>query len=112
MRAPRPVPPLGGRVPPLQHVAREELLAGVEQDLAAGEVGPDGEQGQHVLELVAEAEGAAALVRAAAAPEAGGEQLVGQPVVDQPVERGLVGLDPQVAQRARPRSACVSASAC
>ena len=94
------------RVPPLQHVALEELLA----RRAAGSAGGPGpaasrEQGQHVLELVAKAEGAAALVGAAAAPEARGQQLVGQPVVDQPVERRLVGLDPQIAQRVGPDSA-------
>ena len=105
MRAPRPVPPLGGR-DATTAARRPRGTAGGRGAGSGGGRGRAGrEQGQHVLQLVAEAEGAAALARAAAAPQAGGEQLVGQPVVDQAVEGGLAGLDPQIAQRARPRSA-------
>ena len=85
---------------------------GVQQDLPSGEVRADREQRQHVLQLVAEAEGAAALVRPAAAPEPRGQQLVGQPVVDQPVERRLDGLDPQVTQRAGPEAPRLGKRSC
>src|SRR4051794_5313404 len=85
------------RVPPLQDIALQKLLAGVQQDLAARQLRACREQGQDVLELVAKAERAAALVGAATAPKPRGEQLVGQPVVDQPVERRLAGLDAQLA---------------
>ena len=94
-----------GRVPPLQDIALQELLAGVQQDLPAGEVRMRAEQGQHVLELIAKAERTAALVGAAAAPQPRGEHLVGQPVVDQPVERWLVGLECAILPACRPNSA-------
>ncbi len=66
-----------GLVPPLQDVAVVELLSGMEQDLGPGLVRPQIDEGQHVLELVAEAIGPAALLRSQAAPESGVEDLVG-----------------------------------
>ena len=48
---------------------------------------------QHVLQLIAEADGAAALVGADAAEQARGVELIGQPRIHQPVEIGPIGLD-------------------
>ena len=44
------------------------------------------DQGQHILQLIAEAEGAPGLVGRAARPEAAGQGLVHQPAVGQHVE--------------------------
>ena len=51
-------------MPPFQHVAFEELLAGVQHDLRPRETRFDERQRQHVLQLVAIAGRAAALVGA------------------------------------------------
>ena len=91
-----------GEVPPLEHVALGELHARVDDDLPARQRGIEEQQRQHVLQLVAEAEGAPALVRPGAAPEARGEALVGEPVVDEAVEGGIVGLDPDGADALGP----------
>ena len=111
MRWPSAGAPVGRDVPPLQHVAFGELLARVQHDLPARQAGVEEQERQHVLQLVAEAKGAAALVRAGAAPEARGEHLVGQPMVDQPIEGGLVGLDPDGAEALRPPGARGASSA-
>ncbi len=49
-------------MPPVLDVALDELAARGAQQMLAGEVGPSGDQGHDVLELIAEAEGAAGLV--------------------------------------------------
>ena len=94
MRSARPVPPPGA-VPPFDRVALDELAAGVQQQLPARQIGREKNQRQHVLQLVAIAGRAGALRRPGAAPQPRRQQLIGQPVVDEPVELRLVRLDPQ-----------------
>ena len=97
--------PVRRAMPPFQHVAFEELLAGMQQDLRAREPRLDEDQRQHVLQLIAEAERAAALVGADAAEQTRGHHLIGQPGVDQPVEVGAIGRHSNRAQTPRPMRA-------
>ena len=89
-------------MPPFQHVAFEELLAGVQHDLRPRQPRLEEREGQNVLKLVAVAGRAAALVRPDAAPEPRGVELIGQPGVDQPVEIRPVGADLDLAEPGRP----------
>ena len=57
-------------VPPVLHVAFDELPSRGAEQMLAREVGPGQQQRHHVLQLIAEAEGAARLVVAGARPEA------------------------------------------
>ena len=104
-----------GAMPPFEHVAFEELLAGVQHDLRARQARLEKDQRQHVLQLVAIAGRAAALVRADAPPQPRGIELIGQPGVDQAIEVGPVGARPRpcraaVAQAARVAASSASAS--
>ncbi len=91
-------------VPPVQHVAFRELvprrLEKVRPRLARRRV----EERQHVLQLVAEPEGAARLVEARAPVEARRDGLRQQPAVEHQVHRGLGRLDAQVAEQLVPRA--------
>ena len=77
-------------MPPVQHVAFGKLMGGMVQNLAAGIVGVAVEAGHDVLQLVAEAGGAAHLVESGAGKEARRVDLVEVPAVQHIVE-GLVG---------------------
>ena len=61
----------------------------MKQDLASRQLRAQIQQGQHVLELIAEAERAAALVKAGSRKQAGIEHLIGQPAVNQQIETAL-----------------------
>ena len=63
-------------MPPVQHVALDELVGGVQEDLRAGQLGPEMDQRGRVLQLVAEAEGAARLVERRARPQPAAERLI------------------------------------
>ena len=65
-------------------------------------VGSCSRKRQRILQLVAEAERAARLVEGRARPDAAGEALVGQPVVDHRVERLVGRLDLQRVEEAAP----------
>src|SRR5690606_409187 len=93
---------LGDGVPPVEDVALGELVGGVAADLLAGEVGAGVEERGGVLELVAVAEGAAALVERGAAPEAAREVLVEQPAVGEHVELRERRLDVRGGERLTP----------
>ena len=99
-------PGAAGRVPPVLHVALFELARGGAQDLGAGEIGARVEERAHVLQLIAEAERAAGLIKGGAPPQTAGEILVEQPAVEQEVD-GLVrrldlnGVEKAVPPRAR-----------
>ena len=98
----------GRLVPPVLHVAFDELPAGGAQEVLARQVGPREGQRHHVLQLVAEAEGAAGLVVAAARPEPAADGLVEQPPVHQRIERvvrrpHLDGVERAVPRRLHPR---------
>ena len=77
-----------GDVPPVLHVALDELARGrAQQVLARRGPGRASDERHRVLELVAEAEGAARLVVAGAGPHAAGQVLVQEPAVQHHVER-------------------------
>ena len=80
-------------MPPVLHVALDELAARAAQQLLAHERRRGVHQRHRVLQLVAEAEGAARLVVAAARPQPAREGLVQQPAVGQHVERGVRRVD-------------------
>ena len=82
----------GRRVPPVLHVPFLELPRGRAQDLSPRLVGGTGDQGHHVLELVAEAVGATGLVKRRPPPDPAGQDLVGQPAVHHHVQGGVGGL--------------------
>ena len=63
------------------------------QDLLACDVGPCMHQGHHILQLVAEAVGAARLIERGTPPDAAGERLVEQPAIEQQVHGGIGRLD-------------------
>ena len=75
------------RVPPVLHVAREELAGGAAEQVLAIQVGPCEAERHHVLELVAEAVRAAGLEEARPPPEPRADRLVEEPAVHDQVER-------------------------
>ena len=87
IRAARPRAPTAGGMPPVLDIALDELPARGQQQMGAVQVGACIDQGHHVLELIAEADRAAGLVVAGAAPQARTHRLVQQPPVDDQVER-------------------------
>ena len=80
----------GRRMPPMLHVALLELARRGLQNHLPGDLRQTVDEGHHVLQLVAEAEGAARLIERRSPPDAATERLVQQPVVDEHVE-GAVG---------------------
>ena len=89
-------------MPPVLHVAFDELARGAQQVLAQRAwVRADGER-HDVLELVAEAVGAARLVEGRARPHAAGERLVEQPAVQHEVHGAVGRLHLDRAERRRP----------
>jgi hypothetical protein len=89
-------------MPPVLHVALDELVRGAQQQLLAQQLRLRMDGGHRVLQLVAEAERAAGLVVAAARPHAAGDGLVHQPAVGENVQLGLRRLDAYRAQRLLP----------
>ena len=79
-----------GRVPPMLSVALDELVRGRTQNLLARQVRRRPQEREHVLQLVAIAVCAARLVERRAAPQAAGQYLIEQPLVEQHVH-ALVG---------------------
>ena len=77
-------------MPPVLHVAFDELARGGEHDMGAAEIRPRIQQRQRVLQLIAESERAAWLVRPTARPDPATERLIQQPAVHQQIER-IVG---------------------
>ncbi len=107
-----------GRMPPVLHVALAELAFGATDQLLAGKPRRRMNQCHGVLQLVAEAVGAAGLVIAAAPPQPARQRLVKQPAVGEHIERGVRRLHMHCAQRVVPvfphrfqRLACAGASA-
>ena len=87
-------------MPPVVNRAVGELVGGVQEDLLPAALRLDREPDLGVLQLVAEAVGAALLVVAAAPPEPARDRLVAQPVVDEQVQGGIwrahaVGREPR-----------------
>ena len=66
----------------MQHVAFDELLAGVAKYLSPGNIRAVVQQRGRVLKLIAKAEGAARLIVGRASPHSTTQILIGQPAVD------------------------------
>ena len=92
-------------VPPVEHVALDELMRSVEDDLGTREVGPGVDQRGGVLELVAKAERAARLIERRPPPQAAGERLVEEPAVRHEVEGAARCLHLDRGQRRLPEGA-------
>jgi hypothetical protein len=73
-------------MPPVLHIALDELPRGGALLVGAGQLRLRGGERQHVLQLIAKAEGAARLVEAGAGPDAARQRLIEQPAIDQQVE--------------------------
>ena len=80
------------RMPPVLHIAFGKLPRGVEHDLPAQQVRRGPGQRHRVLQLIAETEGAAGLVKTGLRPESARHRLVQQPAVDHRVEQRVGGL--------------------
>ena len=80
------------------HVALRELPPRGALEVLARQIGSRGGQRHAVLQLVAEAVGAAGLIESGARPDATGERLVEQPAVEHQVHRAIGRLDRDRAQ--------------
>ena len=76
-------------MPPVLHVALDELPRGRAQDVFARELRCGMHERHHILELVAESEGTARLVKGRASPDAAAQRLVEQPAIEQEIGGGL-----------------------
>src|SRR5690606_8227986 len=76
------------RMPPVQHVAALELVRSVQKDLVPWYLWADGRQRAGILQLIAEAEGAAGLIEGAPSPEAAAQILIHEPSVEHQVDGG------------------------
>ena len=100
----------GMRQPPMLHVALDELPGRGAQQMRARQCRLRGGKRHAVLQLVAEAVGAARLVERRARPDAAGQRLIQQPAVQHDVHRPVRRLHLHRAERivpvtARPRQA-------
>ena len=77
------------REPPVLHVARGELPRRRAQQVFSREIGPRERERHPVLQLIAEAIGAARLVEGGTRPHPTGERLVEQPAIQHQVERAV-----------------------
>ena len=76
----------------MHHIAFLELVLGSVENLAAGNGRVDGQQGQYILKLIAEAKRSAGLVEACTAPDAAGKRLVKHPAVEDQVSSRFRGM--------------------
>ncbi|KFB72658.1 MAG: hypothetical protein AW09_002150 [Candidatus Accumulibacter phosphatis] len=91
VRTVRTHPPARRWMPPVLDVAFQELPTGAQQQMLPQQPGLGVDQRHHVLQLVAEPEGAARLVVAATRPESAGQCLVDQPAIGQHIDRRVGG---------------------
>ena len=91
-----------GHVPPVHHVAGGKLPRRAEKEMFAGQRRLKMHQRQHILQLVAEAVGAAGLIEPGAGAHAGVERLLDKPW-EEAIERLVASLDAQRAQARAPR---------
>src|SRR5690606_24059541 len=73
--------------PPVLNVAFRELSAGGIEYLRSGQLRIMRQQRQSILQLVTEAISAACLVEGRTCADSAGQRLIGQPMIDQGVER-------------------------
>ena len=90
VRAVRPHAPACGRVPPVLDIPFGKLTGRAKEQMLARQPRFGVDEGHHILQLVAETEGAAGLVVPAARPEAARQGLIQKPAVGQHVE-GRIG---------------------
>ena len=76
-------------MPPVLHIALRELMGGGQQNLVARNSPPRDAQRHHILQLIAEAIGAAYLVETSATPDPAGQRLVEQPAIQQNIHAGI-----------------------
>ncbi len=95
------------RQPPVLDVALLELARCRLEDVLPGHGRTRQEQGERILELVAEAVGATRLVEAGAGPDAAGDRLVKEPAVEHEVECRIGRLDLHGAEQRLPPAADV-----
>src|SRR5690606_13315950 len=81
-----------GRMPPVLHVALEELSARGAEEVFTRRPGSGVEEGGGVLQLVAESVGPAGLIVPTAAPITTGESLVLEPAVHEKIQSGVGSL--------------------
>ena len=77
------------RMPPVLHVALDELTRRGAQDVGARDIPFRVHERQGVLKLIAESERAAALIECRASPHTAGERLIETPAIEHHIERGL-----------------------
>src|SRR5208283_2070193 len=70
------------RQPPMLDIAFDELSRSGAQEMLAGQVGPRCRERHAVLQLIAEAIGAAGLIESGPRPDAAAQRLVEQPAVE------------------------------
>ena len=80
-------------MPPVLHVALDELPAGREHEVLAQEIGATERQRHDVLDLVAEANGPPGLIETRSSPQARADRLVEQPAVHHEIERVIRSTD-------------------
>ena len=81
------------RQPPMLDIALDELARGGAQQMLAREQGLSRGERHAVLQLIAEAVGAAGLIKSGARPDSATQRLVQQPTVEHDVHRPVGGLD-------------------
>ncbi len=94
--------PVRRRMPPVLHIALHELVGRAQHQLVVQQLRFCMDGGHRILQLVAEAEGAAGLVVAAARPDAAGDGLVHQPAVGDDVQRRFRRFDVHRTERLFP----------
>ncbi len=75
----------------MEDIAFLELARGSIENMAAGDSRVNGKQGQDILELITEAEGAAGLIEACTAPYTAGKCLIEQPAIQDQVSSRIGG---------------------
>ena len=99
----------GRRMPPVLHVSFDELMCGRLQDVLSGQLALCSNEGDDILQLVAEPVGTPRLVERRPRPQSAGQGLIDQPMVQHDVHRpirrahldrslGVIPIAPQIAQ--------------
>ena len=82
IRKARAHPATRRRIPPVEHIARFELVPRRFQNLRARNVRAGVQQRHHILKLVAEAKRPARLIQRGASPQTASQRLIHQPAVE------------------------------
>ena len=81
----------GRRMPPVLHIALDELMRCRAEQVLTGELATRNDQRDHVLQLVAESVRSASLVEGRSRPQPAGEGLVDEPAVQHDVHGAVRG---------------------